>query len=319
MLLIDFDQISKLCITPRECIDWVYDAFVAKGDSENIFPYKTIMRMHGPIFFNMMPSYLARQGRVGMKVVSRHLNEQPALKADFLLYDVERGAALAFMDATWITAMRTGAAAALASVRLANTHKEFLNIGFVGLGNTARATMLCVRELYKGPIHVHLFKYKNQGNLFVERFSDMADVTFHIVDDKRQLLKDLDILFSCVTTPFDESFAPDDYFPKGLVLVPIQSTGFQNCDLFFDKIYGDDTRWVSNFRYFDRFRYYAEFTDVLTRRDEGRTSEDERIIVYFCALSLHDLMYASHIYDKVLKSSPSYVVDLQCGVNKFWA
>ena len=51
----------------------------------------------------------------GLKLVSRIENHIPALQSDITLYDAKTGELLAIMDGNWITAMRTGAVAALAA------------------------------------------------------------------------------------------------------------------------------------------------------------------------------------------------------------
>ena len=61
-----------------------------------------------------------------------------------MLYNAKNGELLALVDCDWITTMRTGAVAAVSAKALrkdgANTY------GIVGLGNTGRATLLCVLE-----------------------------------------------------------------------------------------------------------------------------------------------------------------------------
>jgi len=73
--------------------------------------------------------------------------------------------------------------------------------------------------------------------------------------------------------------------------------GFQNCDLFFDKVYGDDTDQIRNFKYFDRFRQYDELHHVLQGKNPGRTSDDERILSYNYGIGLHDVLFASKIFE----------------------
>ena len=77
--------------------------------------------------------------------------------------------------------------------------------------------------------------------------------------------------------------------------------GFQNCDLFFDKVFGDDTSQIQNFKYFNQFRQYDEFHHVLQGRNPGRTSQDERILCYNYGIALHDITFASKIYQRFMK------------------
>ena len=111
MKIIDFETIRNLSISPADCVKWVETALRMKYDS--CLPHKISMTIEPDVFFNTMPSYLPSCGRFGVKVVSRFPKREPALVSDILLYDATNGDFLALMDGSWITAMRTGAVAAL--------------------------------------------------------------------------------------------------------------------------------------------------------------------------------------------------------------
>lgn len=61
-----------------------------------------------------------------------------------MLYNAKTGELIALVDCDWITTMRTGAVAAVSAKALRKDNAKYY--GFVGLGNTARATLLCVLE-----------------------------------------------------------------------------------------------------------------------------------------------------------------------------
>ena len=68
-------------------------------------------------------------------------------------------------------------------------------------------------------------------------------------------------------------------------MVPVHTRGFSNCDLFFDKVYGDDTNHICHFKYFNQFKSFSEISDVLTGKALGRENNKERIIAYNIAES----------------------------------
>ena len=82
----------------------------------------------------------------GVKVVNRYPERKPSLDSKLLLLDMVSGDYLALMDANWITAMRTGAVAAH-SIKLF-AKNGFKTLAVLGLGNTARATMLCLAHAF---------------------------------------------------------------------------------------------------------------------------------------------------------------------------
>jgi len=81
-------------------------------------------------------------------------------------------------------------------------------------------------------------------------------------------------------------------------VIPICTMGFQNCDLFFDKVFTDEIEQIRGFKYFDKFRSLANVTDVLNGNREGRTNDQERILVYNYGIAIHDLYFAMKLMNK---------------------
>ena len=192
------------------------------------------------------------------------------------MLDIATGDYLALMDANWITAMRTGAVATHSIKLLAKT--GFKTLAVLGLGNTARATMLCLVHAFPDrEFKVKLLKYKGQEVLFSEHFSQYKNLHFEYIDDPKTLTKGSDVVISCVTY-FADDICPDDCFDEGVLVVPVQTIGFTNCDLFFDKVYADDTGHVCHFKNFAKFKYFAEVCDVVNGNAVGRENDNERIL-----------------------------------------
>ncbi len=311
MQYIDFKTIRDLNITPGTCVEWVRESLLHKYDS--VLPAKISIKLPGDIFINTMPAYLPGVRRFGVKVVSRYPERKPSLQSDLLLYDTDSGQLLALMDGLWITTMRTGAMAALSIMHLQKTNAR--SYGFIGLGNTARATMLCLLAvLNNAPIEVHLLHYKEQAELFMERFKDYANITFRVYNSCVDLIKESDVVVSCVTVA-NELFAPDEAFLPGVLVVPVHTRGFQNCDLFFDKVFADDRNHVCGFKYFDRFKQFDEFSRVLLGQNNGRESDGERILAYNIGIALHDIVFASKIAEMVMRHEPT---ENCMETGKFW-
>ena len=142
-------------------------------------------------------------------------------------------------------------------------------------------------------------RYKYQAEKFVDYFKDARNVTFEIIETKEEFLSNADVVISCVTVATDLLFPNEALFKKGITVIPVHVRGFQNCDLFFDKVFGDDTDQIRNWKYFSKFRQYDELHHVLLGRNPGRESQDERILSYNYGLALHDIVYASKIYDMI--------------------
>jgi ornithine cyclodeaminase/alanine dehydrogenase-like protein (mu-crystallin family) len=295
MKIITSDQIKSLSISPVTCINWVKEDFLLKDRAQ--LPAKMSVHPKGNDFFTTMPCLLpVEYHRFGDKVVSRILGNKPSLKSDLMLFDTKTGELLCLMDSNWITSMRTGAVATLAIKTFRKSDAK--NYSFVGLGSTAHATLLCL--LYYCPndfFNIKLLKYKDQAEKFCNDFSSFKNVSFNIVNKIEDLVVNADVLVSCITDANNLLIEDISLFKEGILIVPVHTRGFQNCDLFFDKIFADDTAHVEGFKYFHKFKYFDEFSNVLSGKSCGRLNNSERILSYNIGLGLHDVFFASQIYD----------------------
>ena len=321
MKIISFDDVIALNISPIKCYEWVSEMILHKEKA--FLPAKTHMNMPGNVFCNVMPSLLpgaANSNWGGVKVVTRYPERTPALDSKILLFNADTGEFLALMDGNWITAMRTGSVAAHSVIHFAK--KTYSTIGMIGLGNTARATMIVLSAMVPDRIlNIKLLRYKTQAEMFTERFSDYNNLHFTIIDDVKDVIKGSDVVISCATY-FEKDICSDDCFDEGVLVVPVHTRGFTNCDLFFDKVFADDTGHVDHFNNFSKFRYFAEVSDVVNGRAVGRENDKERILAYNIGVSIHDINYAAHIY-QMMSEKPEIFETLTDAImldptEKFW-
>lgn len=316
MKLITFEDIKKLKIPVETYYSWTLE--MIENKEKTILPPKISIKPYDGVFCNVMPCFIpnAKNDYEGVKTVTRYPDRNPALDSKLLLINAKSGDYLALMDADWITAMRTGAVAAHSIMLLAK--KEFSVIGMIGLGNVARSVLYTLLELNpEKHFEIKLYKFNNDEILFVDRFKEYKNVNFIFVDNYHSVVKGSDVIISCVT------YAPNDFcdeedFDEGVLVVPVHTLGFTNCDFFFDKVYADDTGHVCHFKNFDKFKSFAEITDVIKCRKKGRENDKERIITYNIGISIHDVNFAAHIYE-MLKDDPSLLeIDMKGPKEKYW-
>ena len=320
MKIISFEDVRSLSISPAHCFDWVSEMIVGKQNS--FLPAKTHMNMPGNIFCNVMPCLVPdKSGSTvgGVKVVTRYPERKPSLDSKILLFNANSGEFLALMDGNWITAMRTGAVAAHSVIHLAKS--DWNSVSLIGLGNVARASLLVLAEKTNKPLTIKLLRYKDQAEYFQERFKDFENLRFTIVDSVEECIKGSDVVISCATY-FADDIAQDDWFEEGVLVVPVHTRGFTNCDLFFDKVFADDTGHVDHFKNFSKFRYYAEVSDVVNGKSVGRENDKERILAYNIGISIHDINYAAHIYQMMKENTEAFCLlsdaDMYEPMDKFW-
>jgi len=137
-------------LTMEAAVPAVERAFAAHGRGDAIMPAKVYLdlpRYDGD--FRAMPSYF--DGSAGVKWVNSHPQNParhgvPAVRGLYILSDPATAAPLAVMDATLLTAYRTGAAGAVASRALAK--KAPRTLGLVGSGVQARVLLSAHRVVY---------------------------------------------------------------------------------------------------------------------------------------------------------------------------
>lgn len=313
MKIITFNDIVNQEITPNECYEWA--SKVIKDKHNAYLPPKISIKPDIPgVFYNTMPSLLPNSNVAGVKLVTRYPNRTPSLDSEILLYEYSSGKNLALLDGNWITTMRTGAVAAHSIKLLAVSN--FSVLGYIGLGNAARASLLVLLSLFpEKKLRIKLLKYKSQHIEFAERFKDYSNIDFTFCDTYEEVVKESDVVVSAVTY-FHENICSDDCFKEGVLVVPIHTMGFTNCDLFFDKIYADDRGHVEGFKYYSRFRKFAEVSDVINHKAPGRENDRERILAYNIGISLQDIYFAKMIYE--LCNEKCKEVSLDAPTEKFW-
>lgn len=307
MQQISFEQILKLGITPLECVNWAET--VIKNKNKYVLPHKISITYGNECYFNTMPAYMPDMNIIGVKEVSRVTGREPTLQGDILLYDSVSGDMKCFMDGTWITTWRTAAVTAITVEKLKKSDAK--NISLMGLGNIARAFVLCIDAIRDHEeIELNILAYKDQHELFIERFRNHKNIHIKVFNDVKEMFKISDVIVSCVTAAtslFDEN--DEDYKP-GVLIVPVQTRGFQNCDLTFDKIFCDDIPHISGFKYFNQYKSVTEMTDVLNDKKFVR-NQTERYLAYNIGIAVQDMFFATKILEKIQHKDDEDLV-------KFW-
>src|SRR3972149_4443472 len=114
---------------------------IALGRSEVELPPKPGIPPRPDSFIHAMPAYVRSSDIAGLKWISGFPDNPsrglPYISGLMILNDPATGVPLAVMDASWITAVRTGAGTAVAAKYLAR--REATHLAFIGCGVQARS------------------------------------------------------------------------------------------------------------------------------------------------------------------------------------
>ena len=189
----------KQCIDMRQAIDAMESAFLQLARNQVVLPLRTPITIESENAVCLtMPAYLKEEKQLGLKVVSlfpnNHLQKLPAINGVILLLDAQTGKPKAIMDATWLTALRTGAVSGLATRLLAKDDAKHVTI--IGAGAqaiTQLEAVASVRNIQQVSVwsrtHAHAISFAKQ---IEQRFEVHACTTV------LEAVKDADII--CTAT-----------------------------------------------------------------------------------------------------------------------
>ena len=294
MLIITDKMIKELNIDNGLIISIIEETI--KNKNNFLLPPKTSIVLPNNGFYNTMPCIV--DNYYSCKIVIRNTNQNPSISGDIVLYNTNTSELLSIMDCRLITSLRTGAVALITMKYLAN--KNFNDISLIGLGKSMNGFMKCYTNEYKNrKVNIHLFKYKDHCDKFINTF-DNDNINWIIHDDIKDLFENADIIISAVTSKNNVFIEDTTIYKKGVLIIPIHTLGFQNCDVIFEKVVVDDDKHVTRFKNYGKFKKYCELTDIINGESEGRTSDNERILAYNIGLGIHDNKLASLIYNKII-------------------
>jgi ornithine cyclodeaminase/alanine dehydrogenase-like protein (mu-crystallin family) len=149
------DEEVRRALTMPEAIRAVKEAFIQLSTGQALVPARTSLEI--PEFRTtalVMPAYLPRTKRLGLKLISlcedNPAKGLPLAQAVAILMDAELGTPLAVMDASYLTAVRTGAASGAATDALARRDARVVAIFGAGVqGKTQLEAVAAVRPIRK--------------------------------------------------------------------------------------------------------------------------------------------------------------------------
>ena len=203
MLFLSDTDIAKN-ITMHETIETIEQAFkeYAKGNVV-LPPRSTIMvpKHNGSISF--MPSYLTELNAQATKIISIYPDNKskglPTTAAWIVVNDPETGMVKAFMDATYLTAMRTGAITGVAAKYLAPKDAKTAAVFGAGVQGKTQTWAACtVRDIEK----VYVFDlYPEARKKFAEDMSKQLGIEVIPAESGEEACRDADIVLTATTSP----------------------------------------------------------------------------------------------------------------------
>ncbi|HEY7203721.1 MAG TPA: ornithine cyclodeaminase family protein [Methylomirabilota bacterium] len=268
-----------------------------------------------------LPALRALGTKLATVVEGNRRRGLPTIQATYLLTDPETGTPLALMEAAFLTAIRTGAASAVAARHLARPESRV--IACFGAGVQARYQLLCLREVLplvevrvvgRGPV---------RAAKFVRQMRRELGIPVELTTDRRAAVQGADVV-TCATTSPRPVFSGRDLGPgthvdavgnfrpttrevdtvtvrKSRVVVDTYEGAWEEAgDLLLPIKAGAITRR----------HVRAELAEVVVGSRPGRTSAREITLFKSVGFAPEDAVAARLAYDRALEAGRGVRVDL---------
>ncbi|MBT5591778.1 MAG: ornithine cyclodeaminase family protein [Gemmatimonadetes bacterium] len=310
VLYLSRENVANLGLSMPTIIDAVENMFREKGEGRVEMPPKPGIHTQPDAFIHAMPAYIPSLGAAGVKWISGYPGNQakglPYITGLLILNDPETGVPTAIMDATWLTAQRTGAATAVAARHLARPNSSTAGIIACGVqGRSNLEALACVFSLEK------VWAYdrnREVAETFATDMSAALDVQVEVVTEPRAAVVDADLVVT--SGPILKAPTPvidTDWLAPGAFASPVDFDSYWTGGALrqADKLATDDIAQFEHYReagYFsDTPAPYADLGQIVAGHQPGREREDERTIAINLGLALEDMATAMPIYERAIE------------------
>jgi len=300
-------DVESVGLPMAEIIDALEAMFVEKGKGAVEMPPKPGIHPRVDAFIHAMPAHIPRLGAAGIKWVSGYWSNRerglPYISGLLILNDPDTGIPISVMDATWITAMRTGAATAVAAKRMARADSR--SVGIVACGVQGRSNLealTCAFDLEC----VKAFDISLEvAELYAAEMSEKYGLVVDAVGDAREAVSDLDMVVT--SGPILKDPTPTieaDWLSPGSFAAALDFDSYWRGEALnaVDKFATDDIGQLDYYRTVGFFQEtpqpYADLGAIVSGQAPGRESSAERTLCMNLGLALEDMATAILVYKK---------------------
>jgi len=305
LLYLSRADVESVALDMPTIIRLLETAFLEKGQGRVEMPPKPGIHPQPDAFIHAMPAYIPALGAAGIKWVSGYPDNParglPYISGLLILNDPQTGLPYAVMDCTWITAMRTGAATALAARYLARPDSQ--TVGILACGVQGRANLEALAVLFTiRKVYAYDIRPEAQAR-YVTEMSARLGVEVIGVDTPRAAVVESDLVVT--SGPILKHPRPTiarDWLRPGAFASAVDFDSYWTPEALaqFDKIVTDDH---AQFRYYRDQGYfqatpdpYADLGEIVAGLKPGRTRDDERTLALNLGLALDDMAVAPAVY-----------------------
>jgi alanine dehydrogenase len=299
-------DIDALGLPNAEVVAAVEDAVRAHGEGRAVVEPRVhlVPDPGGAGHFNVLRGHLPAPGVSGVKVVGDFVpNYAAGLPSELgllTLYDPGTGAPLAIMDATMITARRTGAMTAVGARYLARRDSRVL--GHVGARGTAFWNAVMLDEMFDLDEIRVTSRRPESREAFARQLAAVSRARVRVTATAEEAFDGADILVEASRLTEPQPLLRTGVVKPGAFVVPYGTISAVELDLLdvMDKVVVDDWREAQSGRFGALRRHvdtgrlsaatlHAELGQIVAGQRPGRERGDERILLWHRGLAILDI------------------------------
>jgi ornithine cyclodeaminase/alanine dehydrogenase len=305
-------DVERSGIAMLEIIRSVEEMFLEKGMGRTEMPPKIGIHPRPDAFIHAMPAFIPKFHSAGIKWMGGYPENAkrglPYISGLIVWNDAETGLPLAVMDATWITAKRTGAATAVAAKYLAR--KESSVVGVLGCGVQGFGNVEALRCLFPLKRVKAYDLLPEAAASYAAKVREGLDLHVDVVSTPEEAVRGSEIVVT--SGPILKNPSPvieDAWFEKGAFASPVDYDSYWKGEVLrnVDKFCTDD---VGQMRYTKTVGYFKEIPeiildlgDIVAGKTAGREREEERTMSMNMGLALDDMAVAPLVYRAAVEKS----------------
>lgn len=322
-------SIVESLLDMSQAVELMRSAFIALDEGRAVLPQRVATRVEGHHGTHLsMPCYVRTENREVLSIKLATVFERnqedfglPGTMASLVLHDPRSGEILAMMDAEYLTAVRTGAASALATQFLAlpeaNTAMIF---GAGGQAETQLEGVVQVRPIKQAFV---FSKNREQSEEFAARMSNKLRRTVSVADDPKNALRESQIVCTATTSSepvFDgRDLAPGTHINAIGSFRPdmreLDEETVRRSRIFADRLEaaqngsGELIHAVKN-GVWAWENLAGDLGNLAAGRIPGRISRDEITVFKSLGLAVQDAVVAGWIFERCQEADLGSIVDL---------
>ncbi len=308
LLYLSHHDIEAVGLAMSEIVELVTLALIDKAHGRVEMPPKPSIHPRPGALLQAMPAWVQGAKACGIKWVYAYPSNKslqlPTVGGLIVLNDPETGLPQAILDASWITAARTGAATAAAARVLANPESQTL--GMLGAGQQARTHLAALKHVLPNLRRVKVYApHRESRERYRKEMEKTHGVAVEAVASPDLAVRDADVVVTAAPWPSAGGPAPirAEWLAPGVFACPIDhDASFSAASAAaFDRVFADDVATFNYYRDQGSFQAWpdaSELAPAIAQLSPRRTGKKERVLLVNLGLGIYDVVVAGSLLER---------------------